>query len=66
MSNILDYDTVIQLKFGELGDLLQWCNDNCNGDWTLRVESPAGLEPGTYSVCFAEQQDLTTFLMWRK
>lgn len=55
----------VSIKYGELGDYIDWCEKNCTGQWSLDILTVAGNQPGTYLFKFNEQKDYTTFVVWK-
>jgi hypothetical protein len=56
----------INLKFGELRPLLEWCKNNCRGEWKFELENTAGLEEGYYHFYFEDDNDKINFILWKK
>ena len=55
----------LNLRFGELGPFLSWCNSNCTGHWGYEVLDEAGREPGNYKFYFSTESDYINFVLWK-
>ena len=60
------YHTKIDIKYGDLKNVMQWCKDNCANEWTFNVEDYAGEKAGTYEFRFASEKDYVSFLVWKR
>jgi len=58
--------TNIDIKFGGLAEMIEWCQTNCNGDWTYYVMASAGQQAGSYQFNFKNQTDYVNFILWKK
>lgn len=56
----------IDLKFGELKPLLNWCENNCVGEWAFMSLEPAGISKGEYEFYFTNDDDKINFILWQK
>jgi hypothetical protein len=56
----------IDLKFGELGDIVRWCQHNTIEDWWYEIASIAGDAPGNYKFYFNNERDYINFILWKK
>lgn len=61
------YKTYIQLPYGELGEVVEWCRKNCIDEWkfhehhnTMDSWSPE------YTFYFENERDLVAFTLWKK
>lgn len=61
-----NYDTEIDIKFGDLSPLIAWCQHNCQGDWRYEVILGAGEKAGHYRFSFYNETDLVNFILWKK
>lgn len=61
----VDLVAEISIKYGELKSYIDWCKQNCYGDWNVRILSEAGNNPGNYQFSFSNERDYTTFLVWK-
>lgn len=59
------YSTEIDIEYGELNNIIQWCDDNCTSQWTFSVELDAGQNAGVYDFSFASEKDYISFLLWK-
>lgn len=61
-----DNTVTITLRYGELDAPLEWCKENCIGNWDLvNVIDQAGYANGTYEFQFNDERDITLFtLRW--
>lgn len=62
----LDYHTDLELKYGELQSIMDWCRNHIKNDWDVEILRNAGQEPGTYRFGFRDEKDFVTFLVWKK
>lgn len=60
------FETNVNIPYGELKNIIKWCNSNCSGEWRYLVIDDAGDCPGNYKFRFEEERDLLTFLLWIK
>jgi hypothetical protein len=63
--SVIDYNTDISIKYGELSHYLQWCETNCKGKWSITIKEPAGSDPGSYNFSFENELDYMTFIIWK-
>lgn len=63
---ITAYQTDVDIKYGQLSNMLDWCTDNCTDEWGYTVIDSAGEQPGIYSFKFMSEKDYVTFLVWKK
>ena len=66
MPNTEQYNTDVELKFGELADMIDWCESHCHHAWMIDIQREAGQDPGLYQFRFSDERDYVTFLVWRK
>lgn len=62
----LEYHTDLEIEFGELEAIMDWCRDHVKNDWDLVILSEAGMLPGIYRFGFKDEKDFVTFIMWKK
>lgn len=55
----------IELDFGQLRPVLEWCERNCTGDWRY-TEDPNGGMYSSWIFLFDTDRDYVAFLMWKK
>lgn len=61
-----DFTVDIDLQFGELNPIMQWCQRNCQADWCYQVIADAGENAGSYKFSFENNTDLINFILWKK
>ena len=60
------YKTRIDIPFGELKSVIEWCTDNCINDWRFNEEfNPADTKHG-YDFYFESERDYVAFVVWKK
>ena len=62
----LEFHTDLEIKYGELEDIMDWCRVNTKNDWDLIIMREAGQMPGIYRFGFKDEKDFMTFLVWKK
>lgn len=55
----------IRVPYGELSEVVDWCQRNCSGDWRF-TEGTETLYQGDYVFLFESERDYVAFLMWKK
>jgi len=60
------YNTSIEIPWGHLREIIDWCETNCELDWHFQVINAAGTTPGRYSFMFDSEKDYVNFLIWKK
>lgn len=56
----------VQLHWGELSPILNWCRRNCSSEWAYEQVSPAGETiAGDYKFYFISEKDLIAFTIWK-
>lgn len=60
------YSVLINLKFGELTGLINWCQLACGKKWDYRIVDMAGSLPGEYEFNFTDKTDYINFILWKK
>ena len=65
-TNIKQYETTLNIPWGRLQDVIEWCTDHCQHDWHFGVVKEAGKESGTYKFMFDSEIDYITFLLVTK
>lgn len=60
------FSTQIVVDFGHLGDIIHWCQNNCECNWKYDIINMGGKEPGIYEFVFEDEKDYVKFLMWKK
>lgn len=60
----------IEVPFGKLGSLLDWCERNCTADWNYTEGGKEHWENETmfygYQFLFESEKDYVAFTMWKK
>lgn len=56
----------ISVKYGDLDQLVQWCDRNCDSQWSFTCDNPAGETDGDYKFYFNSEHDLINFTLWYK
>lgn len=59
------FNSVIDIAFGQLSEMISWCNRNCASDWDYSVIDTAGLAPGKYEFHFTSESDYINFVLWK-
>jgi hypothetical protein len=62
----VEYKAEVNIRYGQLEEMINWCRTNCLGMWGYSVVADAGEEPGVYSFQFESEKDYVTFLVWRQ
>jgi len=60
------YETAIELPYGHLKPIIEWCQSHCERNWKFEVINDAGSESGSYQFRFESEKDFMTFLVWKK
>lgn len=55
----------INLDFGQLKPILEWCERNCTGDWHY-TEDPNGEMYSSWIFLFDDERDYVAFTLWKK
>lgn len=64
--NINNYKTEVDVEFGHLKEMVQWCQYNCESDWQYDMINVPGNSPGRYEFRFIDEKDYVKFIMWQK
>ncbi len=64
--NARSYDVEIELPYGKLQGMIDWCDTNISHVWHYEVLNTAGKDSGSYRFCFRSDIDYTKFLIWMK
>lgn len=60
----------ITLPFGQLDNLIEWCEANCESEWKFDdaqyVSSYSNTNAITYDFYFESERDYVAFLIWKK
>jgi formylmethanofuran dehydrogenase subunit E-like metal-binding protein len=60
------YKTTIDIPYGQLQTMIEWCQHHCESNWHFSVINEAGSENGKYGFSFESEKDYITFLMFKK
>lgn len=68
------YKSSLDLPYGTLGQVIEWCKSNCVGDWkfseNVTVESNTQYDFVThhyeYTFYFENERDFFAFTLWKK
>ena len=55
----------VNIMFGELQKVIDWCKQSCNERWKVRILHTAGENPGEYKFLFQSKEDFIKFLMFK-
>ena len=55
----------INLEYGQLKPIIDWCERNCTGDWRY-TEDPNGEMYSAWIFLFESERDYVAFTMWNK
>jgi hypothetical protein len=56
----------VQLNYGELSHIIQWCERNCSGSFAYEIVDNPGDLPGEYEFYFETNFDYVNFILWKK
>lgn len=63
------FKTTISIPWGELKNVISWCQNNCQSDWrfheTYNTNDNYNLSLN-YDFFFEDERDYVTFLIWKK
>ena len=71
MSIIIEtaFKTSIDIPYGELKNVISWCQHNCQSDWRFQesLHAPnAGYSSLPYNFFFETEKDYVSFVIWKK
>lgn len=69
MSNsmILPYKVNIDLPFGKLRPVVEWCTTNCMQNWAFDISDDIGeKQMSSYDFRFESEKDYITFLVYQR
>jgi len=61
-----NYCSALAIPYGELQDVIEWCQKNCVYNWYYKVLNEVGSSPGFYEFLFHNETDYINFLLWKK
>lgn len=63
------FKTLIDIPYGELKNVISWCQNNCQSDWrfheTLHSKDNFNFSLN-YEFFFEDEKDYIAFLIWKK
>lgn len=61
------YKADIQLAYGELGKVVEWCRNNCVSEWKFHEHhnTEDSWKP-EYTFYFENERDFVAFTLWKK
>jgi hypothetical protein len=59
------YKTEIDIKFGQLAPIMDWCQTQCTQNWGYKIVDSAGFHPGKYEFYFEDEKDYVNFILWK-
>jgi hypothetical protein len=59
------YEIKIELPFGSLGPLMEWCKQNCSDTWFFSDNSDFAGQ-GNYKFYFESEKDYVNFMLFKK
>jgi hypothetical protein len=67
MKTELVHSTTLNIPFGQLHNVIDWCQNHLEEDWQFNVIEDADLHgPGQYAFAFKSDKDLMKFILWKK
>jgi hypothetical protein len=58
------YKVQLNLDFGSLRSIVEWCDRNCNDDWRY-MEDPNGDMYNSWIFFFNSERDYVAFTFWK-
>lgn len=63
----LTHSTTLDIPFGQLHHVIEWCQNQLDQDWQFRViEDADHYSSGLYLFVFESDKDLMKFTLWKK
>jgi len=63
----LKHNTTLDIPFGQLHNVIEWCQNQLERDWQFRViEEADNYSSGLYLFVFESDKDLMKFILWKK
>lgn len=63
----LKHSTTLDIPFGQLHHVIEWCQNQLEQDWQFRViEDADHYSSGLYLFMFESDKDLMKFALWKK
>lgn len=61
------FRTDIQLPYGHLGEVVEWCRNNCVSEWKFHEHhNTVDTFDPEYTFYFENERDYVAFLIWKK
>lgn len=54
------------LHYGQLTPIVDWCESNCKGEWTVEFHPYIASNGNLYTFLFDSEEDYVNFLIWKK
>lgn len=64
--NKVDFRCDIAIPYGQLQQMIEWCQNNTQFNWRYKVLNEAGSAPGFYEFIFDDETDYVNFMLWKK
>ena len=65
-NTLYNYTALIEIPFGELTAVIDWCNTNNIEHWDYCMIDSAGALPGKYEFHFTAEYDYVNFMLWKR
>jgi len=66
MLQTINHKVNIEIDFGQLSNIIDWCEKHCIGNWAFTPKAYGGEEAGNYDFFFEDNKDYINFLLWKK
>jgi hypothetical protein len=60
------YKVDIHIPFGQLKEVVKWCENNLTSDWKFTEDHKADFPYNNYVFLFESERDYVAFTMWQK
>jgi len=57
------FSTKVNIPYGNLGPLIDWCKRNCNSEWHFTESTD--VKQGAWQFYFKEEKDYINFVVWQ-
>lgn len=62
----VSFEKSVDLPWGELQEVVQWCQTHCQNDWTFAMlQLPGMYANGKYVFKFESEKDYINFVLWQ-
>lgn len=62
----VSFEKSVDLPWGELQNVVQWCQAHCQKDWTFAMlQLPSNHASGQYLFKFESEKDYINFILWQ-